>query len=94
MKKIVLILLLIICIFMTGCGEKKEKICSIENEDKEVTVTITVKTDKTIIKTDTFDTHCDKEGLCRVEGNTKEEETEDSFDSVVDKYKNDGYYCE
>ncbi len=95
MKKTLLILIvLFICIFMTGCDEKKETTCSIEKDDKEITVTISKKEGKTVVKTEETETKCNNEGLCSIDGNTEEKETEDSFNSVVDNYRKDGYICE
>ena len=95
MKKTLLILIvLFICIFMTGCDEKKTTTCSIEKDNNEITVTISVKEDKTVVRTETMSNQCNDEGLCRIDGNTEETETEASFNSVVDNYRKDGYTCE
>ena len=94
MKKVILLVFLFL-IFISGCSKEDKTVeCSKNKDDStKVTVTISRVKEKVTITTDENTETC-IEDVCRYEGNTKEEDSSEDLDKLVEQYRKDGYTCE
>ena len=94
MKKLLLVVLLFFMVFMVGCEkENREITCTLSKDNKTITVTIREESDKVIVNTNESELKCDGD-MCSTTGNTKEEDSNETFDKLVEQYRKDGYSCE
>ena len=94
MKKIIIITLLLIFPLMSGCGkENKIMKCTLENGENTIDVIIKQEEGNVIVQKKDSHLECLNE-ICSESGNEEEIVEEDNFDSIVKKYKKDGFNCE
>ena len=95
-KKIIMITMILITIVLfSGCDNKEKTIvCEKKIEEVNYTITIKKKDDKVIVNTEKAEFKCLDEEICDYSVESDEEESDKSFDEVVDSYRKDGYSCE